>query len=302
MMTRFSKWLPALALAGFALLGSPPSARAVLSLEAQGTDINGTAFRLLFVDEVGGRPSPFLANGAINPAATAVAMDLDGDGFAELIGNDANLGVVGSLVLAGAVAGNPVQIGNFLVTGSSHLSNSPGTSGIATLTSTSLNVINNTGVSSEQRVAVSDTGFGVPTAGTAISQVFGTILGGTGSVAVFSRDDDANRLFGGLVGFPGQPFGPLAPAGTVVDGFTGQVFTGVYNQSVTNTFAFTAPYSKTVQFNITLAGGASLNQRSNVLTNIGGGVVPEPGTMVLALTGLPLLGIGAWRRRRRAQA
>jgi hypothetical protein len=58
-----------------------------------------------------------------------------------------------------------------------------------------------------------------------------------------------------------------------------------------------APYSITQTETVTLGGGAELqitNQTQIVAT-------PEPATIAMALAALPLLGLGAWNRRR-AQA
>jgi len=214
-----------------------------------------------------------------------------------LLGSDANLGVVGSLVIAGpGGAGTPLQVGSFLVTGSASQSNSPGTPGsptIETITSSSLNVVNNTGATAVQNVVVTDTGFSALRNGTMSSTASG-LVAGPGQVVITTVDNGANQLFGGTSVNPGAP-------GPNLFGFNGTVVTGLY--SVTDgprSIPFTAVSAKSIEFDITLNAGSSLNTRLNGITNFGI-PTPEPGTLVALACGLPVAGL-MYRNRRKARA
>jgi hypothetical protein len=66
------------------------------------------------------------------------------------------------------------------------------------------------------------------------------------------------------------------------------------NASGSITFNGTVPYSATVENHFTLTAGASISSdNNNIITS-----VPAPAGLVLVLSGLPLLGLGGWLRRR----
>jgi len=74
--------------------------------------------------------------------------------------------------------------------------------------------------------------------------------------------------------------------------------TDAVQQNTQTVASLSAPFSITQQVSVTLAAGQSIDiQTLSQLT-----ATPEPATVAMALTGLPLLGLGAWARRRRARA
>jgi len=256
-----------IALAAWALLSSPPAARAALMLESHQAGITDT----IFVDQV------FVAG----------VGDPDGDGDTDNIGVDTSA-ALGQLSIG--VGNAAVQVGSFAVSGSAHTSNSPGDPTVGgLLISHSISVVNNTGTAATQQVVVGDTNYSIPHGPfNTIVQASGTINNGTIRVRVW--DDPANRQFGGALDHPG------APAILLQDlTFTNQS----YNVTTLGFANFaTVPYSKTIEFDITLNPGGSLVNRSDSIQNA---AVPEPATVVMALTGLPLLG-GLWLRRRQRRA
>jgi hypothetical protein len=76
--------------------------------------------------------------------------------------------------------------------------------------------------------------------------------------------------------------GPLAPGGTGAA-----------------TFSASVPYSMTTQILVT--GTAPMGSQLSLDSNNAITPAPAPAALVLALTGMPFLGAGAWLRRRRAQ-
>jgi len=110
---------------------------------------------------------------------------------------------------------------------------------------------------------------------------------------------------------------PLSP--TVTAAFTSSVGTGLFDTSIqsapTITLSAGASQSKagdSTSGQFALNGTYALTITDIITFGAGGGVVtltggsnsvqsvPEPSTVVAALTGLPLLGLGLWRRRRAA--
>lgn len=290
-MKSFKLTLLAAAAAGIALLAAPQSARATLILESTQPGFNfnptpggPTVSSILFAD-----------NNAFGSPGTIITFL----GRTVLLGAD-NDPTLGSLTIAGpGGAGTPLQVGAFQVTGSASQSNSPGTPTnpvVESLTTTSLNVVNNSGATATQQVVVSDTNFAALVGGTMASTAAGTILG-TGSVAVTTTDSSSNALGAGTTINP-------TPGGTTIFGFNGTTFTtGTYSQNVTVPIPFTATMSKSIEFDLTLGAGASLSSRTNGITNIGAAAVPgvpEPTTLISAVLGLGFMGGATWMRRRKS--
>jgi hypothetical protein len=79
----------------------------------------------------------------------------------------------------------------------------------------------------------------------------------------------------------------------------GSITPGLQAQNTTATVGpvnFTTPYSLTSQVNLNLGAGGSASGDLN--TSV---LAPEPATMTLVLTGLPVLGLGLLRRRMKKQ-
>jgi len=269
MTTKFSKWLPTvLTMAGLALLGTPRSAHALLTLRGfAGTDTMGA------------------------PRFTAQ------DGGA---GKDIADGVDGRLELA------TQTILGLSVSGSLHTSNAmtDDASGISGLTSGSSSVENTSGGTVTVTVEVSDTGFGSPGRIAPVivldtaSGTFFNILADDGplgsSVTASWFLDPNNALFG--------------TTGTMIDGPAAFLSTAEgtnsysYNKGGLGPFGIvggegTGLFSMTERFTITLTAGTQLTSRGqNEITR--STAVPEPTTLAMALGGLPILG-ACWLRRRR---
>jgi len=277
MKTRFRKWAPptlALALAGLVLLGTAPKAHATLTLVA--VETGGPTL----VAQDGAAAGVVINAGALGILVTTVADSLDGV--------DGNLGL-------GGLAGIP--FGDFQVAGSTSTSNSPGTSTLAQLISSSLSVTNTTAVSHEITLQISDNGYTSPS-----NPLFGATAGGTFNVAPGAttvNGDSAHAL--AFANFANTLFG----TGLTVQDFTfstdtTNLTTASYANNVPNSILGpgTVPYSMTVELVFTVAGHNILSSRSDAETAIA--AVPEPATLALAFSALPMIGLAAWRRRKSA--
>jgi hypothetical protein len=106
----------------------------------------------------------------------------------------------------------------------------------------------------------------------------------------------------GVDTFPDLPLGPIGgiPGGSV-QAFT-PAFTagpgGAFSGTGTNTFTKAGPYSLFLQVTITFAGAGSVSFNDELHAD----PAPEPGTGLVALTSLPLMGGFFWLRRRKARA
>jgi len=208
-----------------------------------------------------------------------------------------------------ATSPDATQVGNFLVSGSVASSNSPGaTAGgfsVASIQTSSFSVVNNdqTGATHSQYIRVGDTDFTQPTGTVQWSYVVGGTISGTGSVTNWAWDVTNNQQLGGT---GASPFGTNNPgtnspgAITLVAGLPYSSFPASGLTGTTNVGA--GPYAKTLEFDVTLAAGSALIQRSNLLSNVNTTAVPEPGSMALAFSGLSVLGLVGWRRRGRKSA
>jgi len=266
MTTKFSKWLPTvLTMAGLALLGTPRSAHAVLSLRVfSGTDTT------------------------VAPIFTAF------DGQA---GVDINDGQNGILELASQ------SIGGLFVSGSFHTSNAltDDASGISGLTSGSSSVTNNSGATVIVTVEVSDVGFGSTTRIDPVlvldtaSGTFFNLAGPINSSVTASWFLDPNNALYGTTG-------TLIDGPTAFNATALATNSYSYNQGGLGPFGVvgaegTGLFSMTERFTITLTAGTQLTSRGqNEIAS--STAVPEPTTLAMALGGLPILG-ACWLRRRR---
>jgi len=266
MMSRFGKWLPAmLVVAGFALLGLPRSALSVTvefsAVITTGPDGTGTVV------------------GTIGPTAATYPT------FA-LVTTSGNTGGL-------TIIGGSHEAGN----------NSPITGlGEQVLNSNVDSVANTSGAFRSAVVVVSGNNFVGPTnlLDMNLSGRFNTAQGSSITVQWFN--DTANGLStvtapGGVVtrSIAGVAVGPNPFFYSSPDNNANQFGIGPVLQA----FNDPNPFGMSLVFTINFTVGAILQNRgqAEIATPT---AIPEPGAMALALSGLPLLGIGVWRHRRRA--
>jgi len=250
-------------MAGAVLLGPATKARATLTLNAV---------------ETGGPTLNVVDNGPgdINPAT-------------------------GNITLGDTIT--PITFGHFSVLGSVSTSNSPGNNILTQLVSSALSVTNNDSVAHTITLRISDTGFTKPSPpllGASASGTFNVALDANmqplaanvngNSAHALAFADFTNALFG--TGITVQDF--------TFSTDTTNLTTATYSNNVPNTILgpSTTPYSLTVELVFTVAGHNVLTSRSDSETAIG--LVPEPATLAMAFSALPLLGLAAWRKRRKS--
>jgi len=265
---------------------------------------------MLEVEQVGFTDGIFIDNNLFlgNPVVVWQTGDFDGDGDTDRIaGLDTNP-TVGVLDLGGGVVVNM----SVSVQGSFHQSNSPGTPLLAFLSSASTDVKNVTGTDGNlpaqtimQTILVGDTGFLNPNPSNMHSTSSGTIINGNIHVATY--DDPLNRQFGGTIDFPdGGAVNGLNATFTNLGNNAGASIAANPPDVPFNDISPPLGYAKAIQFDLTLGAAdathvaGELIGRSILIQNTA--VVPEPGTLALVITGLGTLGLGTWRRRRRARA
>jgi len=177
-------------------------------------------------------------------------------------------------------------VGSFNVQVAYGDSNSPG--GLSALTEAGSIKITNTSSSQQTiTIVVSAQDFQSPSSPPAMD-VLDTVSGSVATGSLLSGTaqgfaDASNTLFG--TGFASTllTFGPNGKS------------TSFAQSGDVNGFFNSGAYSLTFTETFTLAGNSSLTLTGgNVQT-----VVPAPAGVVLALTGLPLLGVGGWLRRRK---
>jgi len=305
MIRRFSRWSPTLAAvaAGLLFLSAPQGARATLYFEVVQPDFNFNNGSIIPVD-----PTVGTINSVVfidqNFAAPHFQVGADGGTEVDLVLPDQNP-VLGILSPSGST--NPVQVGNFLVTASTAQTSQ--SLGVASVTTTSTQVQNNDTVEHVQYIRVGNTGFTSPTGNVTWAYSFSaSSITGAGSVANWAWDDPGNVILGGTAS-------PFTTIGGDTDNLSataillvGGTPNSVYDQNTNSFPRFTGttnvgagPYSKTLEFDVTLSPGSILATRSNLLSN-SATAVPEPGSMALAFSGLTLLGLFGWRRHGRKSA
>jgi hypothetical protein len=167
-------------------------------------------------------------------------------------------------------------------------SNSPGADNVGIVTVANTRVTNTASATHTLTIEVSSQGFNVPTGDslTLLNSASGTVSRGTISGSFNSYADRNNALFGTSdLAAPALTF--TGTAGTLSASFSGSTelypltSTGLYSITNVGTYTFGAGAS------ITLTGGLSEVH------------APAPPGLVLALSGMPLLGFGCWFRGRR---
>jgi len=232
-----------------------------------------------------------------------MANETDG-AMASLLVVDGGPGDIDGVMNGVIVLGNtitPITFGDFSVLGSVSTSNSPGNNFLSKVDSNSLAVTNNDAVPHSIILKISDTGFTAPS-----PPLFGASAGGTFNIALDPRGTPLAANVNGdtahaqaFADFTNTLFG----TGLTVQDFTFTtdalgLTTATYSNIVPNSIpgSTTKPYSMTVMLSFTVAGHNVLASRSDTITAVG--FVPEPATMAMAFSALPLIGFAAWRKRR----
>ncbi|HEX4613899.1 MAG TPA: hypothetical protein VH092_37305 [Urbifossiella sp.] len=210
-------------------------------------------------------------------------------GGASIAGAIIDYSVPGSITVTNLTVSDKGTSGGFKVTATTSDSNSPGSINVATIDLESLKIKNQTGVagSSSLSVTAGDTGFTMPSGAPApvVSTISVTASGAnqaTAGVSFTSYVDSTNAQFGTQQAMQTINLSPIAAGTSAMQ----NVYAGA---NVTNT-----PYSITQVATFTLGNGDAFTDGSSGTTVL----APAPGGLILALAGMPALGIGAWVCRR----
>jgi hypothetical protein len=268
LMTRFCKpFTLAAILAGFAMAGLAPPARADFDVEF----IYGGATILVDV--------------TTQTATASGGASLSG---ATITYNSAGKVTISNLTIdpKGSTDSNTA---GFNISASISTSNSPGTPTVAQITTSGLSITNQSGAAGNSTLTVitGSTGFTQPLGQVALKGTASVSADGLNSsnakFVMNSYINTNNAQFGTTFGAPAITLNPVAPGASA----SGNSYITVPNA--------TAPYSIVEQEQYTLANGDDFFDGSTG-TSV---VTPAPAGLVLALTGLPCLGIGSWLRRRK---
>jgi hypothetical protein len=224
--------------------------------------------------------------GTPRAAHAYIEVDYSVDGSARTFGNSSNTGTV---FFGGDLLGVYNVALNFSTT------NTPGNNALALVTSSNNTVTTDTGVSGTHTLTIYVTSldFTNPTSppptvlGTASS---GTTAAGSGKVTVTYAGyaDATNTKFGTQVAAGPGSYDIVATGGQGGNGG---------GPALTNSFSPNgAKYSLTDVLKIQTTDSVNI---TNVTGNVNVTPTPAPAGAVLALSGLPFVGLGAWLRRRK---
>jgi len=249
--------------------------------------------------------------GAPTPAHAAYNVQVYDDGVLQTVNlNGANPGAAinvftagNSLVFFGATT-------NFSISNGSGLSNNPGTNGSGNLDLSSNEQITTTfgagGGTHTIQIVLSQTDWNTPTgsplsltssAGGSAAYIAGTAPLATQTISATYQGflDNTNTLFGQ----PAAGSTPIQSASVTLNtpGTAPLVFTP--GTAGNNTVPGGTPFSLTDVLSFTFALDAGSGQATANVSASTVASVPAPAGVVLALAGLPCLGIGTWLKRRR---
>jgi len=248
--------------------------------------------------------------GASSPAKAAITLRISTDGgatFADFVGGENDTDVDGS------VTANGVRVKVTATTNQPNQQFDNADFARVSQVQTTIDQVGPQGLPIDLVVRISDTAFFLPPTGanaTLSSSVKGTLGGdlstsaAVNAVTFQSAADYSNQLFGGLPVTVSPPTGATSgPVTTILQPFAifhvGGTTLGVGPNTVDSpTVVAATPFSLSNEFRIlglTIGNGASLELTGTTTLT----AVPAPPTMVLALGGLPVLGLGRWLRRRR---
>ena len=207
------------------------------------------------------------------PAPADFTLTLHEQGYSDLVIHDNG---AGDLSTANGVIIFGGTFGTFSITAEIGSSNSATATAPAVLTINQLAIQSNDAGTGKLTITLTDTGFSAPNPGPALmqSQLSTTAMTGTGSVSFQSFLDGTG---GTKLTLNTAPGGKNATDAVTIGG---------------------SPYTLSNVTTVTLSAGGTM--QSTGITTV---ATPAPTGVELAVTGLPLLGVGLWlhRRRRRAE-
>jgi hypothetical protein len=284
LMNRFRKLLTlAASLAGFAMAGLAPPARADFEVVFS---YNGAT---VTIDETSASTGTATATGGASLSGVTI------NGTA-LSGTSGTFTFVSDRISISNLTVDPNaskdgNSGGFNINASVAKSNSPGTTAVATISTSGLLIANQTGVNGNSSLVVTtgSQGFTAPTGNpvnlnsTASASADGA-NSGNASLVFNSYLNENNALLGTTVGSPTINLSPITPGASMSANSYALV-----NANVT-------PYSLVQVGKYTLGNGDDFFDGS---TGTSVTATPAPAGLMLALTGLPCLGFGSWLWRRK---
>lgn len=191
---------------------------------------------------------------------------------------------------SGTYGSPPIVFGDFTVNQLGASSNSPGTPTLSKELSSTVDLTNNSSASHTLTIMVTDVGFTAPNNGFPIvyrSNFSPTVaVGGTGQTGTFQGYVDPNNA----------PFGTTTTSGPQPLDLSS---VGAFSSSATGSFTNSGgTYSVSSKTTLVFAGNGDINYSTSIILS----PTPEPGTMAMAVAGLPLVGLVTWLRRRRTAA
>jgi hypothetical protein len=263
-------WLLPVLLAGAAILGTPPPAWADFAIRL--TDVNTGQSVVVYDGQAGDHTK---SSGSV------------------LYGGDLD-STAGTILVSGTVD-------NFSLLMSYGTTNSPGVDGANAIVQVgSFSITNNSSSTDKLKVEVSSQGFTTPhspPAMTVYTTASGSVANGTVTANFTSLADSSNTLFGNANAFS-VSLGPLTATGA------SSWDQGSFSDTASQDGFEASTYSITNVSSFQLTGGARVTVEGGNTQVIQGTTLatPAPGGGVLAITALPVVGMGWFLRRYRKRA
>jgi hypothetical protein len=237
--------------------------------------------------------------GAPAPARAAFEILVFVDGVQETL----DLPVTGTSKAFG-VLGATTSDGLFTLSLSALATNYSGTPSAALMSNNSnISVIQNFSESMPHTltVVISENGWTAPASAPLIlSSSAGGAIGSTGGAFDLTATNqgfvDTSNALAGLN--PGGTSTPIANASASISG-TGTASLVYTPSPSTNTAPGGVPFTLTQVFTFTSSNAGTIGNSVNISGSVSVSAVPEPSSLLSALAGVPVLGMGVWVRRRR---